>query len=871
MWASTRDKKPRQSSNFLICFRLSSQSDDKSATHLDSSAHLNGHGNIFTHHAMGVKKTGNFILTKVLGIDLVGTHQKDSAELQKRAKETLGNAYVEDDPSVSEWLHSLRPTRNGAKRYLRDLFPFLSWTRRYNLHWMMGDAIAGLTVGLVVVPQAMAYALLARLTPEYGLYTSFTGAVLYWLFGTSKDIVIGTTAVGSLLVGSVISKVEDARPGVYSPVEIAHTLSFLAGIIVLFLGLFRLGWIVEFIPYVPISAFVTSASITIMLTQIPVALGIRGVNTREAPYMVLANTMKGLPRVKLDAAIGLTSIALLFAIRDGCVRMEVRQPAKKRMWSMLSSLRLTFTVLLYTLISWLVHRTAPEGHTKFRIVGKIESGFKHASIPTMDTELFTLVAAELPAIVIILIVEHIAIAKSFGRTFGYTVIPSQEILAQGVANILSPFMGGYVCTGSFGASAVLSKAGVRTPLAGVFSAMVLVLSLYALTKVFYFIPNAALAGLIIHATCNLVTPPKDLVKYWQLSPFELLIWIVGVVLALFLSLETSIYATIGLSFASLLLRMARTPGHLSGRARVSRVVDNSAPTALSSSLATTSRDVTERRRDVYVALQGKTSQNPKTKVEPPYPGVFIYRFSENFNYLNQALHMDHLLSHVLEHTRRTKTDDGIAVKDRLWSDTPPPAKLSAETACLPVLRAIILDFSAVNSIDIQTIQGLIDLRNGLDKYATPAIVEWHFAGVHNRWTRRALAISGFGYPATDNADAIGNWCPAYTVSRSLAGATAADERQREQLTGEVQANDEERRAGPEGATVLKGQGRRISKEVDRTEIAVRESVQEKLEPIFGVDRPFFHVDLVDAVDTAVRDAKMRDGAERAESEMEGAE
>ena len=171
-----------------------------------------------------------------------------------------------------------------------------------------------------------------------------------------------------------MTSVQERQPGVYANEDIAKALSVIVGAILLFIGLFRLGWLIEFIPYVPISAFVTAASITIMSTQLPVALGISGVNTREAPYKVILNTLEGLPRTQLDAAIGLTSIALLFFIRDVCARMEIRQPTKKRMWGMISSLRLTFTILLYTFISYLVHRKSPEGESKFHIVGHIQSG-----------------------------------------------------------------------------------------------------------------------------------------------------------------------------------------------------------------------------------------------------------------------------------------------------------------------------------------------------------------------------------------------------------------------------------------------------------------------------------------------------------------
>lgn len=316
-------------------------------------------------------------------------------------------------------------------------------------------------------------------------------------------------------------------------------------------------------------------------------------------------------------------------------------------------------------------------------------GFKHAAVPKLSGDLVGLVAPELPAIIIILIIEHIAIAKSFGRIFNYTISPSQEILAQGAANILGPFVGGYVCTGSFGASAVLSKAGVRTPFAGLVSAMILILALYALTSVFYYIPMAALAGLIIHATSNLLTPPKSLYKYWQLSPLELLIWIVGVVLALFISLEVSIYTTICLSFVVLLVRFARTKGRFLGLVHVYRVtpddahdkksvVDSEETRADAQDKPVDSEDthadaktkaievhsksdieVEMHSRETFLPLDRKDSSNPEIKVDSPYPGVFIYRFSEGFNYVNQAQHIDHMLSSILQHTRRTKTDDGV--------------------------------------------------------------------------------------------------------------------------------------------------------------------------------------------------------------------
>jgi sodium-independent sulfate anion transporter 11 len=177
-----------------------------------------------------------------------------------------------------------------------------------------------------------------------------------------------------LLVGGVISKIETEHPGVYKPEHIAHTLSLLAGAILFAFGILRLGWLIEFIPYVPISAFVTSAAITIISTQLPTLLGIKGVNTRTAPYKVYVNTLKGLHGIQLDAAIGITCVLLLHLIRSVCARMELRQPKRQRMWSMISSLRLTFAIVLYTFVSFVVNRKAPGGQEKFRIVGHIDKG-----------------------------------------------------------------------------------------------------------------------------------------------------------------------------------------------------------------------------------------------------------------------------------------------------------------------------------------------------------------------------------------------------------------------------------------------------------------------------------------------------------------
>ncbi|KAJ0301495.1 hypothetical protein Brms1b_012434 [Colletotrichum noveboracense] len=702
----------------------------------------------------------------------------------------------------------------------------------------------------------MAYALLARLSPEYGLYTSFTGAALYWLFGTSKDIAIGATAVVSLLVGKVSAKVLEEHPGEFAPEEISKTLAFLAGAVLLVFGLLRLDWIIEFIPHVAISAFVTGAAITITLSQIPSLLGIDGVNSKAAAYRVFIDTARGLPRVKLDAAIGLTALVLLALIKWYTERMAKTQPKRRRMWEMLCSLRMTFTILLYTLISFLVNRGLGDGEHRFRITGTLPRGFTHAGPPSLNPKLISALLPDLPATVIILVIEHIAIGKSFGRINNYTVQPSQELISIGCTNLFGPFLGAYSSTGSFGGTAILSKAGVRTPLAGIFNGVILLLALYALTSVLYYIPMASLAALIIHAVINLITSPDHIFKSWLMSPPDVFIYFIGVFVSIFTSLEDGIYVTVALSAALLLLRLARARGRFLGRVRTYRHPDRS-PTehhdvdrhsVSSSQTLHYSRSPPSPKlpaRDVFLPLDRKDGTNPEVHVGELYPGVFIYRFTEGFNYLNQAQYVDRVIEHVTQSTRRTTIPHYDHPGDRPWNEPVPVATVEtdSESAALtkPLLRAVILDCSAVNNMDSGAVEGLIDLRNQLDRWATPEPVEWHFTGLQNRWTCRALSVSGFGCPAPGH---LNRWEPVFTLAE-LAG-------QPPMLCDGASATRSSK------AVCVTSDSEQSSSTLEEGSLAYKEIGGRLLGPITGINRPFFHLDLASAVENAVKSVAGKD-------------
>lgn len=477
-------------------------------------------------------------------------------------------SFLESEVSTKDFLLGFVPTGAGISRYLHELFPFLGWIFHYNLTWLLGDLIAGITVGFVVVPQGMAYAILANLPPEYGLYTSFVGFILYWAFATSKDITIGTVAVMSTIVGNIVTNVQKVHPDLAAEV-IARSLALVSGIVLLFFGIIRIGWIVEFIPLVAIGAFMTGSAISIAAGQVPTLMGISGVNSRAETYNVIIDTLKGLPRTKLDAAMGLTALFGLYFIRWFCNFMGRRYPNRQKTWFFLSTLRMAFIVILYILVSWLVNRNVTKAaNAKFKILGTVPSGFQHVGAPRFDTEVLGAIASDIPTTIIVLLIEHIAISKSFGRVNNYIINPSQELVAIGFTNIFGPFLGGYPATGSFSRTAIKSKAGVRTPLAGIFTAVVVLLALYALTSVFFYIPSAALAAIIIHAVGDLITPPRELYRIWQTSPLEVVIFFAGVFVSIFTSIENGIYTTICVSLAVLLFRTAKSPGRFLGKVDV---------------------------------------------------------------------------------------------------------------------------------------------------------------------------------------------------------------------------------------------------------------------------------------------------------------
>jgi sodium-independent sulfate anion transporter 11 len=587
--------------------------------------------------------------------------------------------------------------------YLVSLFPIFKWIHRYNINWFSGDALAGLTVGMLVIPQALSYAKLAGLPLEFGLYTSLVGVVVYCVFATSKDVTIGPTAVLSQLCGQVLATY-NVGSGKVDPITFSIAVALVSGLLELFIGIFKLGIIVDFIPTPVIIGFTTGAAFQIIIGQIAGLLGISGINTNDPAYLVLYNILKSLHTIKLDASIGFASLVFLLLFRVITLQL-IRKGYSWGIWVGQSANAIT--VILFTFISWIINYSKPT--PVFKIVGAVPKGLNFTKLPIIPSLNNVLPAAL--AIVLVSVLEHVAVVKSFGRINGYTPDANQEIVALGLTNTLGSFLGAFSATGSFSRSSIKSRSGVKTPLAGIFTAVIVILALYVITPAFYYIPNSVLSAMIINAIFDLICRPTVVKELWDIEFLDFFILIVAFVVTIFVNIEMAIYSSVALAVTILLYRVARPKVQ-------SLVRDEKGGWS----------GYDELKQDYDVA-----------EFKPPPPGIAVFRIEESLSYPNSNYVSNIMKEWVHKYTRYN--GGNLANRDQLWcEDSCVQSKgesesiWSSEANVLPLLHAVILDFSAVNNVDATGLQTLVDVRNQLERYAGQRVL-FYFTHVHPQYRR----------------------------------------------------------------------------------------------------------------------------------------
>lgn len=380
---------------------------------------------------------------------------------------------------------------------LRHYFPILVWSRTYDRATLTSDLIAAVIVTIMLIPQSLAYALLAGLPPEVGLYASIAPLLIYAIFGTSRTLAVGPVAVASLMTAAAVGQL--AQQGTPEYLAAAITLAFLSGLMLTVMGLLRLGFLANFLSHPVISGFIAASAIIIAAGQLKSLTGVqvKGHNLLEQLSSILAHPEGfSLP----TSLIGLGVIVFLF-----WTRKRVKPLLKARGFSD----RLADTgakmapILSIAVTTGLVFALGLQ-NSGVAIVGDIPNALPRLALPTYDLALWKQVA--MPALLISIIgyVETVSVAQTLAAKRRQRIDPNQELIGLGTANIGSALSGGFPVTGGFSRSVVNFEAGAQTPAAGAFTAVGIALATVFLTPLLFFLPKATLGATIFVAVLSLI-------------------------------------------------------------------------------------------------------------------------------------------------------------------------------------------------------------------------------------------------------------------------------------------------------------------------------------------------------------------------------
>jgi len=417
-----------------------------------------------------------------------------------------------------------------------SFLPIASWLPAYQRKYLVADLQAGLTVGVMLIPQGMAYALLAGMPPIYGLYASLLPLLLYALFGSSMHLSVGPTALVSLLVFTGLTPLAEAGSPAY--ISMAITVGLMAGLLQVLLGLFRLGFLVNFLSHPVLSGFTSAAAFIIGFSQLKHLLGL-SITPSGRIYELLPQFWASRGDIHgVALLVGLVSIALMVGLR----RWRSSLPAA------------LLTVILGIVVVWLGQL---DTRTGLAIVGDVPRGLPPLGWPALNAESAGRLLPLVLTITLISFIESLAIAKAIQRRHThYAIRPNQELLALGISKIGGALFSAFPTTGSFTRSAVNEQAGAKTTLSSIVAALLLGITLLFFTPLFYFLPKAVLAAIIMMAVVSLVDVGE--MRYlWRTDRRDFLTFAITFGTTLLLGIQLGILVGVVLSLALMIYRQSK--------------------------------------------------------------------------------------------------------------------------------------------------------------------------------------------------------------------------------------------------------------------------------------------------------------------------
>lgn len=441
----------------------------------------------------------------------------------------------------------------SLKRYL----PVLGWLPAYRKEMLVSDLVAAFIVTIMLIPQSLAYAMLAGLPPQVGLYASILPLVLYAVFGTSRTLSVGPVAVVALMTAAALGSQFEAGSAEY--IGGAIVLAVMSGLMLVLMGVFRLGFLANFLSHPVISGFITASGLVIAASQLGQLTGvpISGHNLLQLG----ADLFRELGNIHLPTlAIGGGALVFLVAARKFLKPALTRLGLGERAADMLTKAAPILAVVVTTLITWALGLD----QAGVRVVGEVPGGLPGLVMPAMELSLWQQLAMSALLISVVGFVESVSVGQTLAAKRRQRIDPDQELIGLGAANLGAGFAGGMPVTGGFSRSVVNFDAGAQTPAAGAFTAIGIAVATLALTPAIAMLPVATLAATIIVAVSTLVDFPA-LIRTWRYSRADFMAMLVTIVLTLSYSVEAGIVAGVGLSVWLFLYRTSRPHSALLGR------------------------------------------------------------------------------------------------------------------------------------------------------------------------------------------------------------------------------------------------------------------------------------------------------------------
>jgi SulP family sulfate permease len=438
-------------------------------------------------------------------------------------------------------------------RYL----PILEWGRGYGGVTLTNDLVAAAIVTIMLIPQSLAYAMLAGLPPEIGLYASILPIIAYALFGTSRALAVGPVAVISLMTLTAASAV--AAPGSAEFIAATLVLALLSGLILIVMGVLRLGFLANLLSHPVVSGFITASGIIIATSQLKSVLGIKA-SGEALPELVTTLFENAKDTNPYTLAIGVIATGFLFWVRKGLKPMLVGFGLAARPADLVAKAGPIVAVAL-SILAVITFDLEAKG---VKVVGDIPQSLPPFTVPLFDADLWQRLAVPALLLSIIGFVESVSVAQTLAAKKRQRIVPDQELIGLGAANVAAAFSGGYPVTGGFARSVVNFDAGAETPAAGAFTAIGILLAALFLTPLLASLPIATLAGTIIVAVLSLVDfkTPRAI---WHYSKADFAAMAATIMVTLLIGVEPGVMAGVGLSLALFLWRASRPHAAIVGR------------------------------------------------------------------------------------------------------------------------------------------------------------------------------------------------------------------------------------------------------------------------------------------------------------------